>query len=338
MESWARQAGREAEVNIDRKTLGVLVAVAAGACLPFLLSRHWVNVLDFAAIYTIAGLGVGLLLGQTGIVNLGQAVFYGIGAYSSAYFSVELGYPTPVGIAVGAGLSMATAWVVGWPVLRLTGFFLALATMALAMIATVLFLECDWITGGTLGIGGIPKLVIFGFPLDTPSSFYYFVWPLAGLCLWLAHNLGNGRVGLAMRAMRDAPEAAMVLAVDMHALRTKIFVLSALFGSLGGSVFAHYAAFVSVESFTIERSITFLLIAVLGGTASVWGTVIGALFITIVPEVLSRLGDIHQVVFGLALVLVVTLMPEGLFGLVQRAHGFLRSLFSSSATAKMRSV
>ncbi|MDO9413894.1 MAG: branched-chain amino acid ABC transporter permease [Pseudolabrys sp.] len=296
------------------KLLIAAVAVVA-LLLPLLLQRHYVDVMVFAGLYGIAGLGVALLLGQCGIVSLGQAFFYGIGAYSSAYLCVTLGLSPIFGIVVGAALSALIAFIIGWPILRLTGFFLALATLAIGMIGGILFYEWDWLTGGTLGIGGIPTLSLFGFELNTPQRYYYFVWAIFLVAIWLSHNLVTGRAGLAMRAMRDAPPAAEALAVDMHALKTKIFVLCAVLGSLAGSLFAHYATYVSVQSFTVERSIIFLLIPVIAGAASVWGTIIGALFVALAPELLSGLGDAHQVLFGLALVLVVTLLPEGIVGL-----------------------
>ena len=278
------------------------------------LSRHYLDMLNFAAFLAVGGLGVGLLLGQCGVVNLAQAAFYGIGAYASAYCTTALGWPILAGVATGLLCSAALAAAVGLPVLRLGGFFLALATLAAGSIAGVLFFEWDWLTGGTLGIAGIPKLSLFGFQLDTPQRYYYFVWPLTLLLLWLADNLVKGRPGLAMRAMRDAAPAAEVLGVDMHRLKTVMFVLSAMLGSLAGSLFAHYVSFVSVQSFTVERSIVFLLAPVVAGARSVYGVVLGALFVALAPELLSSLGDFHQVLFGLALVLVVTLMPGGLVG------------------------
>lgn len=294
------------------------------ALAPQLLSRHHVDLLNFTAFLAIGGLGVGLLLGQCGIVNLGQAAFYGCGAYASAYCTVVLGWPSAVGFVLGAAISAVVAFAIGLPILRLGGFFLALATLAVGSIAGVLFFEWDWLTGGTLGIGGIPKLSLFGFALDTPVRYYYFVWPIVALLLWLAHNLVRGRPGLAMRAMRDAAPAAQVLAVDMHRLKTTMFVICAVLGSLAGSLFAHYVSFVSVQSFTVERSILFLLVPAIAGAHSVGGIVIGALFVALVPELLSGFGDFHQVLFGLVLVLVVTLVPGGLTGVlrqVRRAGG-----------------
>lgn len=289
----------------------------AWATLPFIASRHLVDLLVFAGLYTIAGLGVAFLLGQCGIVNLAQSMFYGIGAYCVAWFCTVKGLPSIAGVGAGIALSAAIAALVGWPVLRLSGYFLALATLALAIIGQVLFLEWDGITGGTLGIGGIPRIAPFGFAFDSPQRFYFLVWPIAAVLLVLHHNLLNSRNGLALRSMRDAPEAAAALGVDLHRLKVQMFVLSAMLGSLAGSLFAHYVTFVSVDSFAVDRAISFLLLAVLGGVTTVWGPVLGALFITLVPEWLSRLGDIHAVVFALALIAAVILLPEGFGGAVR---------------------
>jgi branched-chain amino acid transport system permease protein len=233
------------------------------------------------------------------------------------------------GFVVGAVLSMATAFIIGWPVLRLTGYFLALATFALSIIGNALFYQWDWLTQGTLGIGGIPKLHLFTYALDTPNRFYYFVWALAFAGIVMSRNLTDSRTGLMLRAMRDSSEAAVSLGIDLQWLRTRVFVLSALLGSLAGNLFAHYSSFVSVQSFTVEKSFSFLLISVLGGVRAPWGAAVGAIFITVVPEYLSRLGDIHQMLFGLALVLIVVFLPYGLAGIVD----LVKSRFAKSVGA-----
>ena len=289
------------------------------AALPALASRAVVDMMVFAGLYTIAGLGVAFLLGQCGIVSLAQSVFYGVGAYATAYCTTILGWSAAAGFASGVGVSALIALAVGWPVLRLSGYFLALATLALAVIGHVLFLEWDWLTGGTLGIGGIPYLSLLGFELNSPQRFYYLVWPVAVVALLMHSGLLRTRTGLAMRAMRDAPAAAAVLGVDVHVLKVKIFVLSAVLGAFAGSLFAHYVSFVSVDSFGVDRAINFLLLAVLGGAQTVWGTVLGALFITVTPRVLSRFGDIHAMLFAACLIAAVIFLPEGFGGAVQRA-------------------
>lgn len=294
------------------------VLIVAGMILPWLLERHGIDLLVFAGLYTIAGLGVGLLLGQCGIVNLAQALFYGIGAYASAYSTVMLGWPAFVGILLGIAVSVCIALLIGIPLLRLQGFFLALATLAAGTIGTIFFFEWDWLTGGTLGIGGMPALAVGTFEFNTPLRFYYLVWTVVVALLLLASNLVEGRPGLAMRAMRDSAPAAEVMTVDIRLMRTRIFMLSAALGALAGSLFAHYSTYVSVESFTVQRSIVFLLIPVIAGARSIWGIIPGALFVTILPELLAGFGDAHQMLFGILLVLVVTLVPDGLVGVPAR--------------------
>lgn len=301
--------------------LAVFAALLLLACAPLVLERHVVDHLVFAAIFAIGGLGVSLLLGQCGILNMAQALFFGIGAFATAILSTRWGISAPVNMLAGVGLSVLIAVLIGWPILRLSGFFLALATLAVSLIGTTLFLEWDDWTGGELGVSGIPKLQVFGLLLDTPDRFFYLAWPAVLALLWLAANLVRGRTGLAMRAMRDAPAAAQVLAVDMHRLKVFVFATSAALGSFSGSLFAYYVSFVNYSSFTVDRAIMFLLIPVIAGAHSVWGVLLGALFITMVPEWLSGFGDIHRVLFGMALVLVVTLLPDGLMGLVARLRG-----------------
>ena len=291
--------------------VGVAVLVAAWAAVPFVAGRSIVGILVFTALYTIAGLGVAFLLGQCGIVSLAQSVFFGIGAYSTAYGVTALGLPASVSMVMGVAISGSIAAAVGIPVLRLSGYFLALATLALAIIGHVLFLEWEWLTGGTLGIGGIAPISLFGYSLNTPFRFYYFVWPIVIIVIWLHYNLLRSRTGIAIRAMRDAPSAAAVIGVNIARLKVKVFVLSAVLGSFAGSLFAHYVSFVSVDSFGVDRAINFLLIDVLGGIRSIAGTVLGALFVTAAPHLLSQFGDVHPLLFAALLIVAVIFLPGG---------------------------
>ncbi len=306
------------QVNVERtaKILAAFVGLAIWAVLPWIVGRGTIDILVFSGLYTIAGLGVSFLLGQCGIVSLAQSGFYGIGAYASAYGTTVLGLPIPVCIVMGIILSALIAAAVGMPVLRLSGYFLALATLALAIIAHVMFLELEWLTGGTLGIGGIPRISLFGNAINTPFRFYYLVWPCAFLVIFLCYNLLHSRTGIALRAMRDAPDAAAVAGVEIESLKVRIFIFSAALGAFAGSLFAHYVSFISVDSFSIDRAISFLLIAVLGGVRSIAGTIAGALFVTAAPNYLSRFGDIHPILFAAILIVAVILLPGGFGGMI----------------------
>jgi branched-chain amino acid transport system permease protein len=298
--------------------LGSVFLIAAWAVLPLLAGRSTVDLFVFAALYAIAGLGVAFLLGQCGIVSLAQNVFFGIGAYSTAYGATALGWPAAASMITGMAISGCIAAVVGTPVLKLSGYFLALATLALAIIGHVLFLEWEWLTGGTLGIGGVPPLSLFGFPFHTPLRFYYLVWPIVLIVILIHRNVLDSRTGIAMRAMRDAPSAAAVLGVNIARLKEKVFISSAILGSFAGSLFAHYVSFVSVDSFGVDRSINFLLIAVLGGARTIAGPILGALFVTALPNLLTRLGDIHAMLFAAFLIAAVIFLPGGLGGAIER--------------------
>jgi branched-chain amino acid transport system permease protein len=311
------------------------LALVAWAVLPNFLGRGAIDILVFTGLYTIAGLGVSFLLGQCGIVSLAQSGFYGIGAYAAAYGTTTLGLPIPVCILAGILFSALIAAAVGTPVLRLSGHFLALATLALAIIAHVLFLEFEWLTGGTLGIGGIPRITLFGFSFSTPYRFYYLVWPCAFALILFYTLLLNSRTGIALRAMRDAPSAAAVAGIQVASLKVRIFVLSAAVGAFAGSLFAHYVSFISVDSFAIDRAIGFLLIAVLGGVRSIPGTIAGAFFVTAAPNYLSRLGDIHPILFAVALVVAVIFLPGGFGGLI--ASFWSRLATRGRASSKSRS-
>jgi branched-chain amino acid transport system permease protein len=301
------------------KIVIALVGVAIWAAVPWFISRSTTDILVFTAIYSIAGIGVAFLLGQCGIVSLAQSVFYGIGAYATAYGCITLGLPAVVAMVAGMVMSGLLAAAVGIPVLRLHGYFLALATLALAIIGHVLFLEWDWLTGGTLGIGGIPRLSIFGYTLNTPFRFYYFVWPCVAVILFLHYNLLRSRTGIALRAMRDAPSAAAVAGIKIDSLKVRVFVLSAVMGSFAGSIFAHYVSFVSVDSFGVDKAISFLLIAVLGGVRSISGVVLGAFFVTAAPIFTSRIGEVHAIVFAILLIIAVIFLPSGFGGAIGNA-------------------
>jgi branched-chain amino acid transport system permease protein len=303
------------------------------AGLPFLSARSTIDMLVLTGLLTIAGIGVSFLLGQCGIVCLAQSVFFGIGAYSTAYGVTALAWPAPIALIFGTVLSAMIAAAIGFPVLRLSGYFLALATLALAIIGHVLFQEWETITGGTLGIGGIPALSLFGLPLRTPQAFYWFIWPVAAVVLWGHYNLLKSPTGIAMRAMRDAPAAAAVIGIGVQRLKLKVFVLSAVLGAFAGSLFAHYVSFISVDSFGVDRSIGFLLIAVLGGAQTIAGTILGALFVVVAPVVLSRFGDIHPVLFASLLIFAVMFVPGGFGGALLKLRRRLTAALVRDADA-----
>lgn len=305
--------------------IGIAVLAAVWLALPLILPRSLLAAMVFAALYALAGLGVSMLLGFVGIISIAQHVFYGLGAYATAVLTVSYGLPAPVGFLAGVGLSLALAYLVGRPVLRLSGLYLALATLALGIVGNAAFVEFRGLTGGTLGIGGILTLSLGPWELPRPAGYYYLTWVVVALAIVATRRLLISPTGFALRGLRDSPAAAKVLGIDVARLRTHAFAYSAVLGSVAGALFAHYVGFISTHSFTVTQGISFLLVAILGGMRSVYGPILGAIFVAVVPEIVRSAGDLHQLLFGLALVLMILFAPNGIWYLLQRGMASLQT-------------
>jgi branched-chain amino acid transport system permease protein len=208
-------------------------------------TSYYPDVLVFVAIHSIIATGLCLLLGFAGPISLGHAAFYGIGAYRSGIVTTKLGWSPWVAIPGGVVIATAVAYCIGVPSLRLRGHYLAMATLGFSVIVFIFFNEYVSLTGGPSGFGGVPRLSFFGIVLDTTIRYYYFVWFLAIVVLTLSLNIVNSRVGRALRAIHGSEIAATCLGVDAAKYKVWIFVLSAAYGAVAGSLYAHYVTFVN---------------------------------------------------------------------------------------------
>ena len=310
--------------NAQKTAVAVFVAILIP--LPLVLSHfettsYYPDVLVFVAINSIIATGLCLLLGFAGQISLGHAAFYGIGAYTSGIMTTKLGLsPWP---AMGAGILIAAvvAYGVGIPSLRLRGHYLAMATLGFGVIVYIFFNEYVALTGGPSGFGEIPRLSLFGVDLDTTLKFYYFAWFLAISVLVISLNIVHSRVGRALRAIHGSEPAAMALGVDTTKYKVQIFVLSAVFGAVAGSLYAHYITFVNPPAFNIFFSLKLLMMVVIGGTGSVWGAFAGAGLLTFLPEWLSFLHDFDVLAYGLLLLVIVMFLPkDSLVWYIARPH------------------
>ena len=234
-----------------------------------------------------------------GQLSLGQAAFMGVGAYTGALLTVKLGMPFPVSLAASALVPALVALVVGKPTLRLTGVYLAIATIGLGEIIRLLLLNWDY-AGGALGLSGIPEkggfLVIYGLLLVL----------LVGFVL-----VARSRVGRAMEAMREDEAAAAVMGVNVPRYRLVALVVSAMLAGLAGCLSAHVSSFIGPNEYGFEFAVTILSYALLGGIGSPLGPVLGSTILTLLPEVLRPLADFRLVVNGLIIVVAVLFMPRG---------------------------
>lgn len=290
-------------------------------------------------ILTIVVVGLNLLMGYAGQVSLGQAAFYGMGAYFSAILTtraVTIGLPPALVqtwwwpwllMVLGMLLVGGFAYVVGRPILRLKGHYLAMATLGLGIMIVILFREnlgfdpaTLSLTGGSDGIPDIPRLAIGNFEIWPIERYYYLVWLIAIAGIVLALNIVNSRIGRALRAIHSGELAAEIIGVDTAQFKVTALVISTMYASLAGSLYAHFQVAVSPPPFNFVASLELVVMAAVGGLASIWGAPFGVAVVFIVKEFLrARLhlliegaGGEHEVVaFGIILVLLMIFAPNG---------------------------
>ena len=267
---------------------------------------------NLIAIYTMVVLGLNLFIGYAGQISLGHAAFFALGAYGSAIGTTTLGGPAwPVMIAV-ALITGVIALAVGVPALKLSGHYLAMATLGFNIVVYTILVQWDAVTGGPSGFAGVPYLTIGTVVFDNEVSFHYLVWTFAVLALLLCLNLVRSGVGRGLAALAEDETAASALGVDIRRAKVKVFVLSAVLASAAGSLFAHCYAFVSPDSFNIFVSVDFVIMVVVGGMGSIWGTLFGTALITLLPEWIEALETFKDVIHGLILVTILLFLPQGL--------------------------
>jgi branched-chain amino acid transport system permease protein len=259
----------------------------------------------------IVVIGLNLLFGYTGQISLGHAAFFGIGAYASAIFTTRFGWPPIAALATGAVATGVLALVIARPILKLTGHHLAMATLSLGLIATIVFTnEARW-TGGSDGMT-VPPFTMWGFTLSSEPQWYALAATLLVLATWAAINLVDSPAGRALQAIRGSEVAARVAGIDAASFKTRVFVLSAVLTSVVGSVSAHYVAFLAPAAVGLGRSIEFFMMVVIGGMASIYGSIVGAALMTVLPQFLQSFEGWETLVFGVILTAVMIFMRNGI--------------------------
>jgi branched-chain amino acid transport system permease protein len=277
-----------------------------------LQGSYYFTLLIIIGLNVIVVLGLNLLMGYAGQISLGHAAFYGLGAYTSGILTTTLKADPLLALLAGLALSALVAVVVGIPALKLKGYYLAMATLGFGIIVGIVFQQMDWLTGGPSGLMGIPSFRLAGVQFDTPRSNFLLVWFTVGLILLLSLNIVDSRLGRALRAIHDSETAALAMGIDSQRLKLLIFVVSALYASLAGSLLAHTINFIAPSSFGFMFSIKLVTMVVVGGMASIWGSLLGAATLTILPEFLAFFQEFEVVIFGAILMVVMIFLPRGL--------------------------
>ena len=297
----------------------LLAFLAAVAVVPWLLpNQYLVHVVVLAGLYVILAAGLNLVMGYANQVSLGHAGFYGLGAYVSAVLSVRYGLSPWLGMPIAAAATGALAYVVGIPTLRLTSYYLGMATLGIGVVLQLAFVQLHGITGGSSGLAGILPWDLGPVRFTTSTQHYLLVWVFAGAALWVARNLVNSRVGRVLRALGESLAAAEAMGVDTAAEKRRVFVLSAVYASVAGSLYAHYITVISPEIYSFLFSVVLVLMVAIGGIGLYWGAVVGAVLLTILPEALRKFGDWEVPLYGLALIVVILFLPRGIAGLFAR--------------------
>jgi branched-chain amino acid transport system permease protein len=293
---------------------------------PFVANRYYLTLANQVGIATIGAIGLNILVGYTGQISLGTGGFMAVGAYTAGILTAQMGIPWWASTILACIVTALVGAFFGIPSLRLKGLYLAIATLAAQVI--ILWVVTHWnaVTGGVDALV-VPNPYLFGIQINSDFSFYWVVWILAGITALLTVNLFRTHFGRAFIAIRDQDIAAEVMGVNLFRYKLLAFAVSSFFVGLAGALTAHYRSIVTWERFTIEVSVLYLAMIIIGGLGSVSGSFFGATFMTLLPAILTNLGRalknwfpfidaiipfIQQGAFGLVIILFLIFEPEGL--------------------------
>lgn len=308
--------GKSGPIHLAVVSMGALAVFAAPLLAP---NAYVIGVLILLGIYTILALGMSILFGFAGQISLGHAAFYGLGAYVSAVLTTATDTPFPFALVAGAVAAGVLGYFVGRPILHLAPFYLAMATLVVGEVAQVAFRELRPLTGGAQGLTNIPRPVIGGIPLDSNTAYYYIVAALAAGTFLFMRNLTGTDVGRALRSIKVDETAAASVGVDVVSYKARAFALSSALAGVAGVLYAHFARFISPDSFGLDLSISLLVGVVVGGSHRIAGALVGAIFLILLPEFLRAYGSLNEIAYGVILLVVVVIMPDGIVGFVERA-------------------
>lgn len=286
----------------------------------FVESKYYFIVLNVIGLNTIVVVGLNLLIGFAGQISLGHAAFYGMGSYFSGILTVNYGFPLWPAMIIGMFATGAVAYIIGYPSLKLKGHYLVMATLGFSIIVYILMGELEEFTGGHDGLIGIQPLSIGNVEFDNDLKNFYLIWAFVFFSLLVARNLLNSRVGRALRAIHGSEVAANSLGVNTANYKVKVFVLSAMFASISGSLYAHYITFISPSTYDFYYSIQVVSMVIVGGMGSLWGSLFGAALLTSISEAFHVARQYHVIVYGVFLSLVLIFLPDGILVSIQNYY------------------
>jgi branched-chain amino acid transport system permease protein len=292
-------------------------------------NSYHLQLLTFIGINTLLALGLNMLMGYAGQISLGHAAFYGLGAYTTGVLTATLNWSPWLALPAAVLLTALIAFLVALPMLKLSGYYLGMGTLGFGMITYIFIRQWSTVTGGDSGLVGIPPLTLGPLSLASGKAYFFLVWAVVLGSFVLCERLVDSRVGRGLRAIHDGERVAAAMGIDTSRLKIGVFVLSAIFAALAGFLYAHLVTFISPNSFDFLVSIRVVTMVVIGGMASIWGALLGASLLTLLPEWLHVFTDYEMVIYGFILMIIMIFLPQGL------TRGLL-DLYERSATVYHR--
>lgn len=314
--------------------------IAAIIVVPLVSGSYIIGVMCFVAVFGALGVGMGVLMEQAGIFSLAHPTWFGLGAYVSGVLAVQGAAPPWLGCIIGAVFVAIISILIGAPLLRLRGYYLACATFGLLLVVEISLAQLGSVTGGHEGLMGIPPLKIFSFTFETDLHYYYLSWGLCIVCLWFLHNLMGSRVGRAVKAFNDSEIAAGSMGINVPAFKLKIFVLTAVMASLAGSLYTFYLRFTQPGIFGFPLLVELMTMIIIGGGKTLYGPLLGSFVVLWLRELIHMyLGkllprmtaEVDAIFFGVLIIVILIFMPGGLAGWVDRLLGFNRRAIGKEA-------
>ncbi|MEE4353628.1 MAG: hypothetical protein V2J25_12230 [Desulfatiglans sp.] len=292
---------------------------------PFLFSMYQINIMTTALMYVVLGLGLNIVVGLAGLLDLGYVAFYAVGAYSYALLNHHFGLGFWAALPIGAGLGILFGILLGFPVLRLRGDYLAIVTLGFGEIIRLVLENWNAFSFGPSGIANIPRPGLFGIELPLKSATIYLYFLMIGVTLFtifFVNRLQNSRIGRAWIALREDEVACQAMGIDKTKTKLTAFALGATWAGMVGVIFAAKTTFINPASFTFLESAMILSIVVLGGMGSVLGVIIGALLLILLPEYLRAFSDYRMLLFGAIMVIMMVFRPQGIITNIRRTYEY----------------
>ena len=298
------------------RLIAVLVVGLVACILPFVLASepYILLILNLAGIYIIVNSGLDIIYGYAGQISIGQAGFYAVGAYTSALLSLHWGMPPALTVPLGALLAALVGVVIAVPSVKLVHHFLAMVTIGFGEIVRLLLINGGAVTGGPDGVIAIPKLALGPLLFDSNQKYFYVIYFSVAVFLAIKVSLIHSRIGRAFVAIRENPLASSSFGINTQKYKVLAFAIGAFYAGFAGALYAHLIRFVSPETFSLEQSVSFLTMVLLGGAGTFFGPLVGTVIILVLFEYLQVFGQAQMAVYGLIIICVLFFMPRGLVG------------------------